>query len=65
MGIPNDAAKRALQPYCVGGPWGRLLDAEAERLGKSRSHIEPRPVAERIARIVSIGKVFATTPKLT
>ena len=25
--------KRALQPYCVGGPWGRLLDAEAERLG--------------------------------
>ncbi|HLN22777.1 MAG TPA: conjugal transfer protein TrbE [Patescibacteria group bacterium] len=25
--------KRALQPYCVGGPFGRLLDAEAERLG--------------------------------
>jgi type IV secretion/conjugal transfer VirB4 family ATPase len=25
--------KRALQPYCVGGAWGRLLDAEAERLG--------------------------------
>jgi type IV secretion/conjugal transfer VirB4 family ATPase len=25
--------KRALAPYCVGGPWGRLLDAEAERLG--------------------------------
>jgi type IV secretion/conjugal transfer VirB4 family ATPase len=27
--------KRALQPYCVGGPWGRLLDAEAERLGEA------------------------------
>jgi type IV secretion/conjugal transfer VirB4 family ATPase len=27
--------KRALQPYCVGGPWGRLLDAEAERLGQA------------------------------
>ena len=25
--------KRALQPYCLGGPHGRLLDAEAERLG--------------------------------
>jgi type IV secretion system protein VirB4 len=24
--------KRALQPYCLGGPYGRLLDAEAERL---------------------------------
>jgi type IV secretion system protein VirB4 len=27
--------KRALQPYCVDGPWGRLLDAEAERLGEA------------------------------
>jgi type IV secretion system protein TrbE len=27
--------KRALQPYCLGGPWGRLLDAEAERLGEA------------------------------
>ncbi|WP_212376216.1 conjugal transfer protein TrbE [Acetobacter persici] len=25
--------KQALQPYCVGGPWGQLLDAEHERLG--------------------------------
>jgi type IV secretion system protein TrbE len=25
--------KRALQPYCLGGPWGRLLDADEERLG--------------------------------
>jgi len=25
--------KRALAPYCVGGPFGRLLDAEAEYLG--------------------------------
>ena len=27
--------KRALQPYCLGGPYGRLLDAEAERLGEA------------------------------
>jgi len=25
--------KQALAPYCVGGPWGRLLDAEIEHLG--------------------------------
>jgi len=25
--------KQALQPYCVGGTFGRLLDAESERLG--------------------------------
>ena len=30
------ALKRALQPYCLGGPYGRLLDAEAERLGERR-----------------------------
>jgi type IV secretion system protein TrbE len=28
--------KQALRPYCVGGAWGRLLDAEAERLGARR-----------------------------
>jgi type IV secretion system protein TrbE len=27
--------KQALGPYCVGGPFGRLLDAEAEHLGDS------------------------------
>jgi len=27
--------KQALQPYCVGGPFGRLLDAEAEHLGQA------------------------------
>jgi type IV secretion/conjugal transfer VirB4 family ATPase len=31
--IQSGALKRALQPYCVGGSWGRLLDAEAEHLG--------------------------------
>ncbi|AZO25045.1 conjugal transfer protein TrbE [Mesorhizobium sp. M1E.F.Ca.ET.045.02.1.1] len=25
--------KKALRPYCVGGPYGRLLDSEAEHLG--------------------------------
>jgi type IV secretion/conjugal transfer VirB4 family ATPase len=27
--------KQALAPYCVGGPWGRLLDAETEHLGEA------------------------------
>ncbi len=31
--LQSQALKRALQPYCEGGPWGRLLDADAERLG--------------------------------
>src|SRR4029077_10145778 len=32
--LQSGALKRALLPYCVGGPWGRLLDAETERLGE-------------------------------
>ncbi|MGL4590485.1 MAG: conjugal transfer protein TrbE, partial [Aestuariivirga sp.] len=31
--LQSQELKRALQPYCIGGPFGRLLDAEAERLG--------------------------------
>ena len=31
--LQSQALKRALQPYCIGGPSGRLLDAETERLG--------------------------------
>jgi type IV secretion/conjugal transfer VirB4 family ATPase len=31
--LQSQALKRALQPYCVGGSSGRLLDAETERLG--------------------------------
>ena len=34
--LQSSALKQALQPYCVGGPWGRLLDAEAEHLGETR-----------------------------
>jgi type IV secretion system protein TrbE len=33
--LQSGPLKRALKPYCVGGPWGRLLDAEAERLGEA------------------------------
>ncbi|WNV11811.1 conjugal transfer protein TrbE [Tardiphaga sp. 709] len=33
--LQSSALKRALQPYCLGGPYGRLLDAEFERLGES------------------------------
>jgi type IV secretion system protein VirB4 len=31
--LQSGVLKRALQPYCLGGPYGRLLDAEAEQLG--------------------------------
>ena len=33
--LQSQNLKRALQPYCLGGPFGRLLDAEAERLGSA------------------------------
>ncbi|HUC16150.1 MAG TPA: conjugal transfer protein TrbE [Acetobacteraceae bacterium] len=33
--LQSTALKQALQPYCVGGPFGRLLDAEAEQLGSA------------------------------
>ena len=33
--LQSNALKQALQPYTVAGPWGRLLDAEAERLGEA------------------------------
>jgi type IV secretion system protein VirB4 len=33
--LQSNALKRALQPYTIAGPWGRLLDAEAERLGEA------------------------------
>ena len=32
--LQSNVLKRALQPYCLGGPYGRLLDAEFERLGE-------------------------------
>ncbi|MGX5843647.1 conjugal transfer protein TrbE [Mesorhizobium sp. ArgA1] len=31
--LQSSALKQALRPYCIGGPYGRLLDAEHERLG--------------------------------
>jgi type IV secretion system protein VirB4 len=31
--LQSNALKQALQPYTVAGAWGRLLDAETERLG--------------------------------
>jgi type IV secretion system protein VirB4 len=33
--LQSQELKQALSPYLVGGPWGRLLDAEQERLGKA------------------------------
>jgi type IV secretion system protein VirB4 len=37
--MQSQVLKRALQPYCVGGPFGRLLDAEAERLGDAQVQV--------------------------
>ncbi len=31
--LQSNDLKQALRPYCIGGAWGRLLDAEAENLG--------------------------------
>jgi type IV secretion system protein VirB4 len=31
--LQSNALKPALRPYCIGGPFGRLLDAETELLG--------------------------------
>lgn len=33
--LQSQALKQALAPYCLGGPFGRLLDAESERLGEA------------------------------
>ena len=33
--LQSQTLKQALAPYCIGGPWGRLLDAESERLGEA------------------------------
>ena len=34
--LQSQELKLALAPYLVGGPWGRLLDAETEHLGNAR-----------------------------
>ncbi|RRD26833.1 conjugal transfer protein TrbE [Brucellaceae bacterium VT-16-1752] len=31
--LQSNELKQALRPYCIGGPYGRLLDAETEHLG--------------------------------
>ena len=33
--LQSNDLKQALRPFCIGGPYGRLLDAEAEHLGSS------------------------------
>jgi type IV secretion system protein VirB4 len=35
MLLQSNDLKQALRPYCVGGPYGRLLDAESEHLGSA------------------------------
>ena len=31
--LQSQALKQAIAPYCIGGSWGRLLDADEERVG--------------------------------
>lgn len=33
--LQSNALKQALQPYCIGGAYGRLLDADSENLGEA------------------------------
>ncbi|UHD45752.1 conjugal transfer protein TrbE [Aureimonas altamirensis] len=33
--LQANALKQALRPFCIGGPYGRLLDAETEHLGSA------------------------------
>jgi type IV secretion system protein VirB4 len=33
--LQSQPLKQAIAPYCLGGPFGRLLDAESERLGSA------------------------------
>jgi type IV secretion system protein VirB4 len=33
--LQSNDLKAAMRPYCVGGPYGRLLDAESEQLGEA------------------------------
>ncbi len=33
--LASNDLKQALRPYCLGGAWGRLLDAESEHLGSA------------------------------
>lgn len=41
--LQSNDLKQALRPYCVGGPYGRLLDAEHEHIGSaSVQAFEPR-----------------------
>lgn len=37
--LQAQALKQALAPYCIGGPYGQLLDAESERLGEARVQV--------------------------
>ncbi|MGK6317765.1 conjugal transfer protein TrbE [Neorhizobium sp. DT-125] len=37
--LQSSALKQALRPYCIGGPYGRLLDAEMEWLGEASVQI--------------------------
>lgn len=57
--------KRALQPYCVGGPWGRLLDSEAERLGEANvqaSETEGRIGTGAAPAVLASGRARLSVP---
>ena len=37
--LHSNALKQTLQPYCLGGPFGGLMDAESEWLGAADVHV--------------------------
>jgi type IV secretion system protein TrbE len=45
--LQSNALKQALQPYTMSGPWGRLLDAEGERLGEADVQAQPGSAQHR------------------
>ena len=56
-----DGAEAGARPYCVGGPAGRLLDAEAEQLGSTSIQafeIEGLIGARKSASLYQIASVW-------
>lgn len=52
--LQSNDLKQALRPYCVGGPYGRLLDAEAEQLAAPRAGISKSRGLSEPARLPAV-----------
>ena len=56
--MQSKALKQALQPYTLGGPWGRLLDAEAEHLGQADVQAETEGLIGSAAAAAVLSYLF-------